>query len=63
MKTITVKVGKKGETTIEGHGFEGPSCQTAIDRLKQAIGQQVGDARLKPEFYQVEVNREEEKLG
>jgi hypothetical protein len=53
LKTITVKIQPGGEIKIETSGFTGSSCQEATQRFERALGA-VGQATLKPEFFQTQ---------
>lgn len=51
-KKIEIIVAKTGETTIESKGFEGASCQSATQFIRQSLGHSTRQ-HLKPEFYQM----------
>lgn len=45
---------KDGAVEIEGSGFKGKSCDTAIGRFLTALGGPVAGKKLKPEYHEVE---------
>ena len=51
MKTIEITVSPDGKTTVQTHGFTGPSCRDASKFLEQALGQRVTE-NLTAEFHQ-----------
>jgi hypothetical protein len=50
MKTMTLLISPKGETTIETNGFDGHSCLEASKFLEQALGKTATE-QLKSEYF------------
>jgi hypothetical protein len=50
-QTIEIIVTPQGETTVQTHGFVGPSCRDASKFVEEALGSRAGE-RLTGEFYQ-----------
>jgi len=50
MKTITVKIGKKGKIAIEVDGVEGEGCEALTQALSSALGV-VESVSHKPQYY------------
>lgn len=53
MKTIYIRISKKGEVKIEAEGFTGSACELATAPFERALGV-VTDKEEKPERYQSE---------
>lgn len=49
--TIEITVSKNGESQISVNGAKGSSCQKLTEAIERALGPQIGDRLLKPEFY------------
>lgn len=58
-KTVTIIVSPKGDTSIETHGFIGPSCREASKFIEEALGKSTVE-RIKPVFYQTQHNIQQE---
>jgi hypothetical protein len=56
MKKVTVKIDKKGKSTIEVSGSPGSSCLVVINKITEALGAKVADEKKTPEFYAQETN-------
>ena len=54
MKTVTVKIDKKGNARTELSGFHGAGCQKVVDALK-SIGNSHTETN-KPEFFDNQAN-------
>lgn len=61
-KKITITIDEDGNCQIEGHGFHGPACDRAIREIEQALGTRTA-VRLKPEYRQVQNNRQVQRGG
>ncbi len=51
--TISVKIDKKGTTTVDADGFTGGSCEEATAAIREAVGMEI-DHERKAEFYENE---------
>jgi len=49
-KTITIIVAPDGQTKVETHGFDGPSCTDASKFLETALGRTM-EQQYKPEYF------------
>ena len=61
-KKVTILVDEDGNAQLEGHGFIGPECSRAMQEISQALGQQTA-VQHKPEYRQVQVNRQTQRGG
>jgi hypothetical protein len=61
-KTIEVTFSPDGKFTVEAHGFNGSSCHADTKAFEEALGE-VQTRRRKAEFYQVEPNKNQQKIG
>lgn len=62
MKQINVVIDEDGNVSFEANGFQGCSCEQAIEKISQDIGK-VKDTKLKSEYYlinQENIFRQEE---
>ena len=50
MKTITVKIGKKGKIAIDVEGVEGEGCEALTQALSSALGV-VESVNHKPNYF------------
>jgi hypothetical protein len=57
MEQIVVRIKKDGTVEIEAVGFKGSACREATRPLEEALGEVV-EERLKPEFYEVSLENE-----
>lgn len=53
MKKVTVKINRKGETTVETDGFNGVGCKDVIKQVVAAMGAKELESTEKAEFFQV----------
>lgn len=59
MKTVTIKIDKKGQTKVELDGFHGQGCDKIA---RDFVGNgKVSNFEHKPEFYQTNEAAEEQK--
>ena len=49
-KTITIIVAPDGQTKVETHGFDGPSCTDATKFLETALGRKT-EQQFKSEYF------------
>lgn len=60
MEKVIVKVGPKGEITVEAQGVVGPGCAQLTKAIEQGLGRVTGDVK-RPEFYQQQ--QQQQKAG
>jgi hypothetical protein len=61
-KKITILIDEDGNCQIEGHEFHGPECEKVIREIEQALGTRTA-VRYKPEYRQVQPNRQVQRGG
>ena len=52
-KTIEITIQSDGETSVQTHGFAGPSCREASRFIEIALGRRTGEC-LTPEYHRTE---------
>ena len=57
---IEVLITPDGCTSVQTLGFTGPSCQQVSRFLEEALGKQLSERRT-PDFYQAQVNVQQEQ--
>jgi hypothetical protein len=61
-RTIEVKVSPQGDISIDAVGFQGTDCEHATRFLEEALGV-VGQKVKKPEFYQQNAIKAQQRIG
>ena len=59
---IEIIVGSSGEIKIDAIGFKGADCEKATRYLEEALGT-VGATVKKPEYYQRNANKPQQRIG